>query len=73
MSYQHISPSEVGALAQELLRAFETGQMVSVPPSERPGFNLDLAYEVEGVLRRSREAEGRRTVGRKVGYANKAM
>jgi 2-keto-4-pentenoate hydratase len=73
MSYQHISPSEVGALAQELLRAFETSQMVSVPPSERPGFNLDLAYEVEGILRRSREAEGRRAVGRKVGYANKAM
>jgi len=47
--------------------------MVAVPPSQRPGFDLNLAYEVEAMLKRSREAAGHRAVGRKVGYANKAM
>lgn len=55
------------------MSAHETGQMVNVPPSERPGFDLDAAYQVEGMLRKFREAAGHRSVGRKVGYANKAM
>lgn len=61
------------ALASELLSAYETGQMIDVLPSGRPGFNLDTAYEVEAILKRLREAGGHRSVGRKVGYANKAM
>lgn len=47
--------------------------MVAVPPSARPGFDLNMAYEVEATLKRFREAGGHRAVGRKVGYANKAM
>jgi 2-keto-4-pentenoate hydratase len=47
--------------------------MVAVPPSDRPGFDLNAAYEVEARLKQFREAEGHRAVGRKVGYANKAM
>ncbi len=43
------------------------------PPSARRGFDLDTAYEVEGILRQWREAAGHKSVGRKVGYANKAM
>jgi 2-keto-4-pentenoate hydratase len=65
--------NEVDALARELLSAYETGQMVAVPPSERPGFDLNTAYEVEAALRQFREASGHKAVGRKVGYANKAM
>jgi len=65
--------NEVEALARELLSAYETGQMVSIPPSARPGFDLNTAYEVEAALKRFREAAGHRPVGRKVGYANKAM
>jgi 2-keto-4-pentenoate hydratase len=64
---------EVEALARDLLSAYETGQMVAVPPSGRPGFDLNTAYEVEATLKRFREAIGHRAVGRKVGYANKAM
>jgi 2-keto-4-pentenoate hydratase len=60
-------------LARELMSAYETGQMIDVLPSGRPGFNLDTAYEVEATLKRLREAGGHRSVGRKVGYANKAM
>lgn len=64
---------DVQMLARELLSAQETGQLISVPPSARPGFDLNTAYEVEATLKRFREAGGHRTVGRKVGYANKAM
>jgi len=65
--------NEVEALARELLSAYETDQMVPVPPSARPGFDLNAAYEVEAALKRFREAAGHRPLGRKVGYANKAM
>jgi 2-keto-4-pentenoate hydratase len=68
-----MSHSETESLTRELLSACETGQMVAVPPSARPGFDLDTAYEVEAALRRFREAKGHRAVGCKVGYANKAM
>ncbi len=55
------------------MSAYETGQMIAVPPSARPGFNLNTAYEVETLLKQFREAAGHKAVGRKVGYANKAM
>lgn len=64
---------ETETLARELLSAYETGAMVPVLPSARPGFDLNMAYAVEAVLKQFREASGRRAVGRKVGYANKAM
>ncbi len=64
---------EVEALARELLSAYDTGRMIAVPPSARPGFDLNTAYEIETILQRLREAAGHRAVGRKVGYANKAM
>ncbi len=67
------SHREVEALAWEVLAASETGQMIPVPFSARPGFDLNTAYEVEAILKRLREASGHRAVGRKVGYANKAM
>lgn len=73
MSNQSTGSSQSDALAQELLSAFETGQMVAVPPSQRPGVDLNLAYDVENMLKRSREASGYCAVGRKVGYANRAM
>jgi len=68
-----MSPNDVDDLARELLSAYETGQMVAVPPSGRPGFDLNAAYEVEAKLKQLREAGGHRAVGRKVGFANKAM
>jgi 2-keto-4-pentenoate hydratase len=65
--------NEAENVARELFSAYETGTMVAVPPSERPGFNLNLAYEVEAKLKQLRETEGHRAVGRKVGYANRAL
>ena len=68
-----MSRGEIEALARELLSASETGKMVAGAPSVRGGFDLSTAYEVEATLKRIREAGGHRAVGRKVGYANKAM
>ena len=68
-----MSHEQVESITQELKFAYETGQMVSAPPSARPGFDLNAAYEVEARLKSDRESEGHRSVGRKVGYANKAM
>lgn len=68
-----MSQPDAESLARELLSAHETGQMVPIPPSARPGFHLNTAYEVEARLKQLREAAGHKAVGRKVGYANKAM
>lgn len=64
---------EIEAIVQELLSAYETGRMLAAPLSSRTGFDLDTAYAVEGRLKKLREAAGHRSLGRKVGYANKAM
>ena len=73
MSHHLMQHHEVETLARELLSGYETGEMVAIPPSGRPGFDLNTAYEVEATLKQFREAGGHRAVGRKVGYANKAM
>jgi 2-keto-4-pentenoate hydratase len=73
MSSPSVPRNEVEAWAQELLSASETGAIVAPAFSQRSGFNLELAYEVEARLKQIREADGHRAVGRKVGYANKAM
>lgn len=72
-SDQPLSHPDVEALAHELLSAYQAGRTVSAPPSTRPGFDLNAAYEVEAALKRFRETAGHKSVGRKVGYANKAM
>jgi 2-keto-4-pentenoate hydratase len=64
---------DVAAIARELMSAHETGRMVPRPPSSIPGFDLNSAYQVEALLKGLRESSGRRAVGCKVGYANKAM
>ena len=62
------------ALVQELFAAHATGQIIPIPPSARDaGFGLTEAYAVEADLCRLRRASGRTTVGRKVGFANKAL
>ena len=73
MSHHLMTHNEVQTLARELLSAYETGEMVAIPPSRRPGFDLNMAYEVEATLKQFRKAAGHRAVGRKVGYANKSM
>ena len=62
------------ALARELMAAYAERQTLVVPPSARDArFDLAVAYAVEAELVRLRQASGHRRVGRKVGFANKAM
>jgi 2-oxo-3-hexenedioate decarboxylase len=66
--------TRVDALAHELMRAFLGRQTLKVLPSARDAsFDLSVAYAVEHELVRLREASGHKPVGRKVGFANKAM
>ena len=69
-----MSSFDVKALAQELASAYANRQPVNVLPSARDsGFALNDAYAVEAELARLRRADGHHAVGRKIGYANKAM
>ncbi len=62
------------AVARELLAAY-AACLPLPPPSSSLGtaFDLAAAYAVEAEVARVRRAAGYRTVGRKVGFANKAM
>ena len=66
--------TDIIALARELYAARTSGQFVEVPPSSRnTAFDLLTAYAVEAELVRLRQADGHSPIGRKVGYANKAL
>ena len=65
--------AEALALARELAAARANKQLVTPPSSREGGLDLASAYAVERELVHLRQAEGHRTVGRKVGFANKAM
>ena len=67
-------PTDPNVLAQELMAAYTNRQEIAVPPSAREeGLDIATAYAVDSELARLRRAAGRTTVGRKVGFANKAM
>ena len=61
------------ALAQELAAAYASRSPTTAPSERYPGFDLASAYAVESEYVRMRRGSGRTTVGRKVGFANKAM
>jgi 2-oxo-3-hexenedioate decarboxylase len=65
-----LRPSE---LARELIAAYSSRQIVALPSGRDPAFDLTAAYAVENEIARLRRADGRAAVGRKVGYANKAI
>jgi 2-oxo-3-hexenedioate decarboxylase len=65
---------DVPALARELHDArARRGAVPAAPSSREGGLDLPTAYRVEAELTRMRRAQGHTTVGRKVGYANKAL
>jgi len=66
----HRPPDE---LARELLSAYATGQVLATPSSREDWLDLAAAYAVEAEVVRLRREQGRTTVGRKVGFANKAL
>lgn len=61
------------ALARELSAAYASRRQLVAPSVRDASFDLQTAYAVEAELVSIRRAAGHRTVGRKVGYANKAV
>jgi 2-oxo-3-hexenedioate decarboxylase len=66
-------PSDPKALAHEIATAYADRRSIAAPSSRAGAFDVGTAYAVERELVRMRRAAGRATVGRKVGFANKAM
>lgn len=60
-------------IAQELIDAFASGDLLPETLSSREGFDLRAGYAVEAELSRQRIASGRTIVGRKVAFANPAV
>jgi 2-oxo-3-hexenedioate decarboxylase len=65
--------NERASLAQELMAAYASGQLMAPPSAREASFDLDAAYGVEAELARLRRAGGHAAVGRKVGFASKAL
>ncbi len=69
-----VSSLDTKALAQELADAYAHRRIISSPPTSRdPGFDMKAGYAVEAELTRMRRATGHAPVGRKIGFANKAL
>jgi 2-oxo-3-hexenedioate decarboxylase len=60
-------------LAEEIAAAYAQPHSIAAPSSRDPSFSVADAYAVERALAERRRASGHTTVGRKVGFANKAM
>jgi 2-oxo-3-hexenedioate decarboxylase len=65
--------TDAASAAARLRDAYAARRPLPTPSSEDSAFDLAAAYAVERELVRMRRESGHRTVGRKVGYANKAM
>jgi len=66
-------PFDPSAAAREIAAAYADGQALATFSSRHPDFDLASAYAVERELVAMRKADGHTMVGRKVGYANKAL
>jgi len=60
-------------IAEEIASAYRDRRELATPSSHDQGFDVNAAYAVERELVRMRREAGHSSVGRKVGFANKAM
>ena len=65
--------SDAASAARQIEQAYDARRQLSSFSSHDPGFDLARAYAIERELVQMRRRNGHSTVGRKVGYANKAM
>src|SRR5438874_7302780 len=68
-----MTSQDPGSVARDIAAAYRDRREIAAPSSRDASFDVAAAYVVERELLRMRRASGRATVGRKVGYANKAM
>jgi 2-oxo-3-hexenedioate decarboxylase len=60
-------------LADEIASAYRDRREIPTISSRDAAFDIDAAYAVDAELVKQRRADGHQAVGRKVGFANKAM
>jgi 2-keto-4-pentenoate hydratase len=60
-------------IADEIASAYRDRRGLPTISSRDSAFDIDAAYAVDAELVKRRRADGHQTVGRKVGFANKAM
>jgi 2-oxo-3-hexenedioate decarboxylase len=68
-----ISPNEIAAIAERLIRAYDTA--TSLPPiaAVTPGFDVAAAYDVLAAIENRRAEQGWQAAGRKIGFTNRTI
>ena len=65
--------TDIAAIADALLAAYDSGSQVALITERMPGFDVPRAYEVLHEIARRRVARGWRPVGRKIGFTNRTL
>jgi 2-oxo-3-hexenedioate decarboxylase len=67
------APIVIADIAGEALAALDSGRQITPFSSRLANFELDDAYRVTAVVKKTREARGERPVGRKIGFTNRTI
>ena len=68
-----MTPDEIAAAADALLKAEDTGQQTGLISVEHPQVTMDDAYAIQSALVAKKLAAGRRVIGWKIGLTSRAM
>ena len=66
-------PCSAKYIAQEIFDLLRTGEQIAPISSRCPAFGLPQAYDVVSMIAALRRARGEKTVGRKIGFTNRAV
>jgi 2-keto-4-pentenoate hydratase len=64
---------ELGAIASELIHAYDTATMLAPLTQRHRDFDVTAAYAVRGEIDARRRAQGWRPAGRKIGFTNRTL
>jgi 2-oxo-3-hexenedioate decarboxylase len=65
--------AELGAIATELIHAYDTATLLAPITQRVDGFDVAAAYAVRGEIDARRRAQGWRPAGRKIGFTNRTL
>ena len=68
-----LSEAEISKAANDLLNAEKTLKQIGLLTLRHPDLDMDRAYAIQKELARAKLAEGRKTIGWKIGLTSKAM
>lgn len=66
-------PSDLDAIADNLIAAFDSATLLDPITAARPDFTVAQAYDVLAIIEERRRAQGWRPVGRKIGFTNRTI